>query len=52
MILLVLAAFTANVASGQEMEPRTYSPAPVGTQFLLLTYGYQSDDVLLEHPFH
>lgn len=48
MILLVLAAFTGIVASGQEMEPRTYSPAPVGTQFLLLTYGYQSGDVLLD----
>ena len=48
MILLVLAAFTANVASGQEMEPRTYSPAPVGTQFVVLTYGYQSGDVLFD----
>jgi hypothetical protein len=45
MILLALAAVTANVASGQEMEPRTYSPAPVGTQFLVLIYGYQSGDV-------
>ena len=48
VILLLLAAFSANVASGQEMEPRTYSPAPVGTQFLVFTYGYQSGDVLLD----
>ena len=48
VILLLLAAFTASDASGQEMEPRTYSPAPVGTQFLVLTYGYQSGDVLLD----
>jgi len=36
------------VASGQEMEPRAYSPAPVGTQFVLVGYGHQSGDVLLD----
>lgn len=30
------------------MEPRAYSPAPSGTQFVLLTYGHQSGDVLLD----
>lgn len=30
------------------MEPRAYSPAPVGTQFVVLTYGHQSGDVLLD----
>ncbi|HKR21681.1 MAG TPA: hypothetical protein VJS17_03760, partial [Pyrinomonadaceae bacterium] len=30
------------------MEPRAYSPAPVGTQFVLVGYGHQSGDVLLD----
>jgi len=30
------------------MEPRAYSPAPRGTQFVLLSYGHQSGDVLLD----
>src|SRR5215472_9934206 len=30
------------------MEPRAYSRAPVGTQFVLLTYGYQSGDVFTD----
>ena len=47
-ILLFLVAFSARFASGQEMEPRAYSPAPVGTQFVLLGYAHQSGDVLLD----
>ena len=47
-MLLFLTAILARVACGQEMEPRAYSPAPVGTQFVVLTYGYQSGDVLLD----
>src|SRR5262245_2773037 len=30
------------------MEPRSYSPAPIGMQFVILTYGHQSGDVLLD----
>lgn len=37
-----------SLTSGQEMEPRAYSPAPVGTQFALVGYAYQSGDVLLD----
>ena len=47
-ILLLLSALIPSGASGQEMEPRAYSPAPVGSQFVVLTYGYQSGDVLLD----
>jgi Putative MetA-pathway of phenol degradation len=36
------------MAHGQEMEPRAYSPAPVGAQFVLVTYAHQSGDVLLD----
>jgi len=45
---LFLIAVLANTAAAQEMEPRTYSPAPSGTQFVLLSYGHQSGDVLLD----
>lgn len=48
LALLILIAVTAKTASGQEMEPRAYSPAPVGTQFVLLNYARQSGDVLLD----
>src|SRR5215471_6761606 len=51
----ILAAFTvlltfflwSNIRA-QEMEPRAYSRAPVGTQFVLMTYGYQTGDVLTD----
>jgi len=48
LILLILVVVNANFAFGQEMEPRAYSPAPVGTQFVLLGYAHQSGDVLLD----
>jgi len=38
----------ASGVAAQEMEPRAYSPSPRGTQFVLLTYGHQSGDVLLD----
>jgi hypothetical protein len=46
--LLVLAILFSAVASAQEMEPRAYSRAPVGTQFVLFTYSYQSGDVFTD----
>jgi hypothetical protein len=36
------------VAAAQELEPRAYSPAPVGTNFVTLTYAHSSGDVLLD----
>lgn len=48
LIQLFLTAALANTAVGQEMEPRAYSPAPSGMQFVLLSYGHQSGDVLLD----
>jgi len=35
-------------ARAQEMEPGAYSRAPVGTQFVLVTYSYQKGDVLTD----
>jgi len=48
LIPLFLSAAIAGTATAQEMEPRAYSPAPCGTQFVLLSYGHQSGDVLLD----
>ena len=48
LIQLFLTAVLANTAAGQEMEPRAYSPAPSGMQFVLLSYGHQTGDVLLD----
>jgi len=48
LIQVLLGAVVASVAAAQEMEPRAYSPAPIGAQFVLLTYGHQSGDVLLD----
>ena len=47
-LLLLTIALSPAPALGQEMEPRAYSPAPVGTQFVVLTYAHQSGDVLLD----
>jgi hypothetical protein len=44
---LFLHLFTPGAAA-QEMEPRAYSPAPVGTQFVVVSYAHQSGDVLLD----
>jgi hypothetical protein len=37
--------------AGQELEPRSYSPAPVGTQFLVVGYGSQSGEVIADPSF-
>lgn len=46
-ILLLLVA-CVRAASAQEMEPRAYSRAPVGTQFVLVTYAHQAGDVFTD----
>ena len=48
LTLLFLTAVIANTAAAQEMEPRAYSPTPIGTQFVIVGYAYQSGDVLLD----
>jgi len=47
-VVLTLAAALSSRVSAQEMEPRAYSRAPVGTQFVLVTYAYQTGDVLTD----
>jgi hypothetical protein len=47
--LLALAIiFHPGSANAQSMEPRAYSNAPVGMNFLILGYAYQQGDVLLD----
>ena len=45
---LLLITVCASIASAQEMEPRAYSRAPVGSQFLVFSYAYQTGDVLTD----
>ena len=47
LMIVVLIGFSS-LASGQEMEPGAYSRAPVGTQFVLVTYSYQTGDILTD----
>ncbi len=46
LFLLLLAA--ALHASAQDLEPRAYAPAPVGANFFLVNYSYQSGEVLFD----
>ena len=47
-VVLTMFVVLSPSAAAQEMEPRAYSRAPVGTQFVLLTYAYQTGDVLTD----
>jgi hypothetical protein len=44
----VAAWLTASTAAGQEMELRAYSPAPVGTTFLVARFGHFQGPALLD----
>ena len=48
--LLMLMAATLVVmcalSGAQDLEPRAYSPAPVGTNFVIFTYAHSSGDFL------
>lgn len=44
----VLVLFLTNSVNAQELEPRAYSPAPVGLNFLVLSYAYQFGEVLFD----
>lgn len=47
LMFTLMTVLWANVAA-QEMEPRAYSRAPIGTQFVLVTYAYQTGDVFTD----
>lgn len=46
-LLGVIMTFTS-IAAAQELEPRAYSPSPVGLNFLIFSYGHQTGDFLLD----
>lgn len=46
--ILLLLAVCLRAASAQEMEPRAYSRAPVGTQFVFVTYAHQAGDIFTD----
>src|SRR5262245_32617849 len=48
LCLLLLVLSMAAPILAQEMEPRAYSRAPVGTQFVVFSYAYQTGDVLTD----
>lgn len=46
--LLLLLGLAGGALAAQELEPRAYSPAPVGANFLVLGYGYQWGSILFD----
>ena len=46
--ILAVLTFAGAMVQAQEMEPRAYSRAPVGSQFIVFSYGYQTGDVLAD----
>ena len=45
-VLAVLALVASSIAHGQTMEPLTYTNAPIGLNFLVAGYTYQTGSVL------
>lgn len=45
---MLLIAASRSLSDAQDMEPRTYSRAPVGTQTVIAAYSYQSGDVFTD----
>src|SRR6059058_3466218 len=50
LVLRLFASFVlfAVAVSAQEMEPRAYSRAPVGTNYVFYTYAFQTGDILTD----
>jgi hypothetical protein len=46
LVVLVLGGILAHGAVAQELTPRAYWPAPVGTQLVFAGYGYQTGDIV------
>ncbi len=44
----LLAALATARAAGQSLEPRAFSPNPVGTNFALVSYGYQTGGIVFD----
>ncbi len=48
LLAAVLLLVGSGVASAQQLEPRAYSPSPVGTNFVLFPYAYQTGSVITD----
>jgi hypothetical protein len=48
ILVLALVLIPSTVATAQEMEPRAFSPAPVGMQFAALVYGHSEGDLVFD----
>jgi hypothetical protein len=48
VFLMIAVIFQSGSARAQSLEPRAYTNAPVGMNFLILGYAYQQGDVLLD----
>jgi hypothetical protein len=48
IVMLLVASAAAVPGRAQQLEPRTYSPAPVGANFFGLAYGNSSGNVLVD----
>jgi len=46
--LSVVVILAPSVVNAQEMEPRAYSRGPLGSQFIVFSYAYQTGDVLTD----
>ncbi len=46
-VIGMVVTFTV-VAGAQDLEPRSYSPSPVGLNFLVLSYAHQSGEILFD----
>lgn len=47
-LTLIKSLISPNVAFGQELEPRAFSPAPVGINFVVATYGYSTGHLFVD----
>ncbi len=48
LAIAALVALATGPAAAQELEPRAYSPNPVGANFVAAVYGYQEGDLLFD----
>lgn len=46
--LAAIALWLGTLSAAQELEPRSYSPAPVGTNFVVINYGRATGSVVLD----
>jgi len=48
LLVCVAGAVLASALAAQELEPRAYSPSPVGTNFLVVAYTHISGDIVFD----